>query len=605
MTKPKLLVVDDDEDICVQMKWALGSDYEVLMAGDRTAAIAAFTAERPVVTLLDLGLPPRPNDPDEGLAVLSGLLVLDRLAKVIVVSGQGDKQNALRAVGAGAYDFLCKPVEVDDLKLVLRRAVYVAELEREYRAMQEHARPDAFEEMLGTSPQMQAVFAFVRKVATTSAPVLILGENGTGKEMVARALHRRSRQSGGPFVPINCNAIPDNLLESELFGHEKGSFTGAHVQRRGLIETAAGGTLFLDEIGELPAPLQVKLLRYLQEKTFQRVGGRQEIQSDARVVAATNLNLQESVATGRFREDLYFRLAVLVVTLPALRERGDDVGLVASEFLRRYGVQHGRPGLSFAPDALRALNRHGWPGNVRELQNRVQRAVIMAEGKRVTASDLELADALNTRSAQTLKEARENLEREVVGDALRRHAGKITVCRGGTRHQPADAVRIDGEAWDRQGVSDCVHESDSRLSAFYSHRGSHVVFTLVNRDVIGQGGALDRSDRTVLDMDSSESPVHGQQEGSAYNGHFESVCYHPLFLFNDHGDCVAAKLRSGSADDWDELLLPEIDRQQAEMRAHPGQQESGTGNRRHPLSVAGAAQPEAVGPLQEFPVSGR
>ena len=425
MTKPKLLVVDDDEDIRVQMKWALAGDYEVLMAGDRPAAVAAFTAEQPAVTFLDLGLPPCPNEPDEGLAALSGLLVLDRLAKVIVVTGQGDKQNALRAVGAGAYDFLCKPVDMDELRLVLRRCVYVAELEREYRAMQENARPDAFEQMLGASPQMQAVFAFVRKVATTSAPVLVLGENGTGKEMVAQALHRRSRQRTGPFVPINCGAIPENLLESELFGHEKGSFTGAHVQRRGLIESAAGGTLFLDEIGELPPPLQVKLLRYLQEKTFQRVGGRQEIQSDARVIAATNLNLQESVASGRFREDLYFRLAVLVVTLPPLRERGDDIGLVAREFLRQYGVQHGKPGLAFAPDALRALNMHAWPGNIRELQNRVQRAVIMAEGKHVTANDLELTGAPSVLPAPTLKEARENVERELVQDALRRHAGKI------------------------------------------------------------------------------------------------------------------------------------------------------------------------------------
>src|ERR1035437_3526781 len=389
-------MVEDGEHIAPKIKWARVNDYEPLTAGDRAGALAAFTAHRPAVTLLDLGLPPRPNEPEEGLAGLSAVLALDPLAKVIVVSGQGDKQNALRAVGAGAYDFLCKPVDMDELALVLRRCVYVAELEREYRAMQENARPGAFEEMLGASPQMQAVFAFVRKVATTSAPVLILGENGTGKEMVARALHRRSRQRNGPFVPINCNAIPENLLESELFGHEKGSFTGAHVQRKGLIETAAGGTLFLDEIGELPAPLQVKLLRFLQEKAFQRVGGRQEIQSDARVIAATNLNLQESVASGKFREDLYFRLAVLVVTLPALRERGDDVGLVAKEFLRRYGVQHGKPGLTFAPDALRALNLHAWPGNIRELQNRMQRAVIMAEGKRVTASDLELRSEEHT-----------------------------------------------------------------------------------------------------------------------------------------------------------------------------------------------------------------
>jgi len=426
MIRPTLLIVDDDEDIRTQMKWALAGDYEVVMAGSRTAAVTAFTESRPTATLLDLGLPPHPNDPEEGLAALSGLLVLDRLAKVIVVSGQGDKHNALRAVGAGAYDFLCKPVDMDELRLVLRRCVYVAELEREYRAIQERERPEGFDDMLGASPQMQTVFAFVRKVATTSAPVLILGENGTGKEMVARALHSRSAQRAGPFVPINCNAIPENLLESELFGHEKGSFTGAHALRKGLIEAAAGGTVFLDEIGELPASLQVKLLRYLQEKTFQRVGGRQEIQSDARVVAATNVNLQEAVESGKFREDLYFRLAVLVVTLPPLRDRGDDVVLVAREFLRRYGTQHGKRGLAFAPDAVRALSLHAWSGNIRELQNRVQRAAIMAEGKRVTAGDLELADAGESARPPTLREAREKVEKELVEGALRRHGGKIT-----------------------------------------------------------------------------------------------------------------------------------------------------------------------------------
>ena len=426
MTKPTLLLVEDDEDIRTQMRWALADDYEVVMAGDRPAAVTAFTAARPTATLLDLGLPPRPNDPEEGLAVLSGLLVLDRMAKVIVVSGQGDKQNALRAVGAGAYDFLCKPVDMDELKLVLKRCVYVAELEREYRAMQAGARPDTFEEMLGASQQMQTVFAFIRKAATTSAPVLILGDNGTGKEMVARALHRRSSHRGGPFVAINCNAIPENLLESELFGHEKGSFTGAHASRKGLIETAAGGTVFLDEIGELPTALQVKLLRFLQEKTFQRVGGRQEIESDARVIAATNINLKEAVESGKFREDLYFRLAVLVVTLPALRERGGDVDLLARQFLRRFGAEHGKPGLTFAPDAVRALNLHAWPGNIRELQNRVQRAAIMADGKRVTAGDLELEDGPVARRPRTLKEARETVERELVEEALRRHGGKIT-----------------------------------------------------------------------------------------------------------------------------------------------------------------------------------
>jgi two-component system NtrC family response regulator len=280
--------------------------------------------------------------------------------------------------------------------------------------------------MLGGSPQMQAVFDFIRKVAPTSAPVLILGESGTGKEMVAQALHRRSAQKSGPFVAINCNSIPENLLESELFGHERGAFTGAHTQRKGHIETAAGGTLFLDEIGELPPSIQVKLLRFLQEKRFQRVGGRQEIPSDARVIAATNRNLQEFAASGKFREDLYFRLAVVVVKVPPLRERGDDIVLVAKTLLHNYGIEHTKPGLSFAPDALRALSLHRWPGNVRELQNRVRRAVIMADGKRVSVGDLELSGILSALPPQTLKEARESVEREMVQEAMRRHKGKIT-----------------------------------------------------------------------------------------------------------------------------------------------------------------------------------
>jgi two-component system NtrC family response regulator len=426
MTKTRLLIVDDDEDICTQMKWALTNDYEPLTAVDRARALAAFTEHRPTVTLLDLGLPPRPNEPDEGLAVLSAVLALDPLAKVIIISGQGDKQNAVRAVGSGAYDFLCKPIDMDELRLVLQRCVYLAELEQEYRALQHGARADTFEDMLGASPQMQVVFDFIRKVAPTSAPVLILGESGTGKEMVAQALHRRSQQASGPFVAINCNSIPENLLESELFGYEKGAFTGAHTQRKGHIETAAGGTLFLDEIGELPGPVQVKLLRFLQEKCFQRVGGRQEIPSDARVLAATNRNLQESVASGKFREDLYFRLAVVVVKVPPLRERGDDIILVAKALLRSYGIELAKPGLTLAPDALRALSLHPWPGNVRELQNRVRRAVIMTDGKRVTVRDLELTDTLSTLPPQTLKEARESVERQMVQDALRRHKGRIT-----------------------------------------------------------------------------------------------------------------------------------------------------------------------------------
>src|SRR5437764_4366167 len=312
---PVLLLVDDDEAIRIQMKWALSADYEIVSAEDRAGAVENFKKKKPAVTLLDLGLPPRPADPDEGLATLRDILAADNSAKVIVISGQGEKKNALDAVGAGAYDFLCKPVDMDELKLLLRRCIYVADLETEYRKLQESTRAPVFEEMIGTSPQMQGVCSFIRKVAAASAPVLLLGESGTGKEMAALAIHRRSPRKDGPFIAINCNAIPENLLESELFGHEKGAFTGAHMQRKGLIETANGGSLFLDEIGELPANIQVKLLRFLQEQRFSRVGGRQEMQSDTRVITATNVDLQQAIADGKFREDPYFRLAVVVSKL--------------------------------------------------------------------------------------------------------------------------------------------------------------------------------------------------------------------------------------------------------------------------------------------------
>jgi len=426
--KPKLLIVDDDEAIRTQMQWALSQDYEVHFAEDRRGALEAFKANLPAVTLLDLGLPPRPNECDEGLVALSDILTVDSPAKVIVISGQSEKQNAIEAVGAGAYDFLCKPVDMGELKLLLRRCIQVVELEKEYRELQQSQRSDVFENMLGTSPQMQAVFAFIRKVAGTNAPVLLLGESGTGKEMAAAAIHSRSARKDGPFVAINCNAIPENLLESELFGHEKGAFTGAHIQRKGMIETASGGTLFLDEIGELPAAIQVKLLRFLQEQRFQRVGGRQEIQIDTRLVAATNADLKQLIDSGKFREDLYFRLAVVTIRLLPVRERGEDIVFLAREFLQRYAAQSGRTKLVFAPDALRAITRYEWPGNVRELQNRVKRAVIMTSGARVTAKDLELEhdQDVASLSAPTLKQARENVEREMIQQALKRNSGRIT-----------------------------------------------------------------------------------------------------------------------------------------------------------------------------------
>ena len=424
--KPKLLIVDDDEEIRTQMKWAVGQDYEVLLAGDRSEALQTFASQRPAVTILDLGLPPHPNKPEEGLAALSGLLSLERTAKVIILSGQEEKENALRAVGAGACDFLCKPVDIEQLKLLLRRCFYVAKLEREYRDIQLNLGAEVFEGMLGTSAQMQEIFAAIRKVAIANAPVLLLGESGTGKEMAAAAIHRRSSRKDGPFIAINCSAIPENLLESELFGHEKGSFTGAHTQRKGLIESAAKGTMFLDEIGDLPLSVQVKLLRFLQEQTFMRVGGRQDIQSDVRIIAATNADLKQATTDGTFREDLYFRLAVVIIDLPPLRKRGSDVTTIATQFLHHYAAQAGKPELTFTPETLRAVSQYHWPGNVRELQNRIQRAVIMAEGKRITPEDMELVHVTQALPATTLKVARENIEREMVIKALERNAGKIS-----------------------------------------------------------------------------------------------------------------------------------------------------------------------------------
>jgi two-component system NtrC family response regulator len=422
---PKLLIVDDDEEIRTQMKWALSQDYEVLLAEDRSGALVVFREHHPQVVLLDLGLPPQPGAPDEGLAALSEILAQNRLTKIIIVSGQGEKGNALQAIGAGAYDFLTKPVQVEELRLLLKRTFYVAGLERDYRMLQERMSSETFEGMFGTSPQMQSVFNVVRKVATSDASVLILGESGTGKEMAALAVHRRSLRKDGAFIAINCSAIPETLLESELFGHEKGSFTGAHSQRKGRIESAAGGTLFLDEIGDIPLPLQVKLLRFLQEQRIERVGGRQEIEVDTRIIAATNADLKKAMAEGRFREDLYYRLAVVVINLPALRERENDIRLLAQEFLRRFATESGKKGLSFDQDASRALLKHSWPGNVRELENRIKRGVIMAESNRLSSVDLELNQGTAPMVGATLKEARESVERELINQALRKHSGKI------------------------------------------------------------------------------------------------------------------------------------------------------------------------------------
>jgi len=424
--KPSLLIVDDDEDIRKQMKWALSDEYEVLLASDRESALDVFAESNPETVLLDLGLPPKPNEVDEGMGALVEILAIDPLTKVIIISGQGEKENSIRAIGEGAHDFLCKPIDSDELLVILRRANYVSELERNYQQLQKKLQGESFEQMIGNSEPMQQVFSTIRKVATTDASVLMLGESGTGKEVASLAIHRLSNRRDGAFVTINCGAIPATLLESELFGHEKGAYTGAHTQRDGRIECADGGTLFLDEIGEVPLNLQVKLLRFLQDRTLERVGGRKQIKIDARVFAATNIDLEKAMAEGTFREDLYYRLAVVQVNLPPLRERGDDVVLLATAFLKRFTAAQDRQMSSLNNRAIAALQSYHWPGNVRELENRVKRAVIMCEGQQITPADLDLETAKNGQRGPSLREAREKLDRDLVQRALLRNNWKVS-----------------------------------------------------------------------------------------------------------------------------------------------------------------------------------
>ncbi|MGO9138334.1 MAG: PEP-CTERM-box response regulator transcription factor [Syntrophales bacterium] len=426
MKKPKLLVVDDDEDLRKQMKWAMTQDYNVLLAEDRQSAAAIMKKERPAVVTLDLGLPPLPAGVEEGFALLDDILTDYGDTKVIIITGRGEKEHALRAVEKGAYDFFYKPIELDELKVVLRRAFHVSQLEREQLALRQRLSTDTFEDMIGTCEKMQEIFSVIRKISSTEAPVLIMGESGTGKELVARAIHRLSARQSNPFIVINCSAIPENLLESELFGHEKGSFTGAHMQRVGRFEMAEGGTLFLDEIGELPISLQVKLLRFLQEKVVERVGGRELIEVDTRIIAATNRDLKESMKDGRFREDLYFRLGVIMMSLPPLREREGDVILIAKAFLERYADENKKKIKGFTNHAVDAIESYAWPGNVRELENRIKRSVIMAESRKITPADLELEAPKQKYETMSLKEARESLEKELVLKALTRNERNLT-----------------------------------------------------------------------------------------------------------------------------------------------------------------------------------
>jgi two-component system NtrC family response regulator len=425
---PKLLIVEDDPGLQAQLKWAY-EDFEVLIAGDRQTALTLLRAEEPPVVTLDLGLPPDPDGTSEGFALLDAIMAIKPDTKVIVASGHGARESALRAIQHGAYDFYAKPVDIDAIGLIVRRALHVHKLEMEKRLLAERAHDDhrVLGRLITAAPEMVKVARTIERVANTNVSVMLLGASGTGKELLARGLHEASGRAKGAFVAINCAAIPENLLESELFGHEKGAFTGAVKTTEGKIEQASGGTLFLDEVGDIPLQLQVKLLRFLQERTIERIGGRRSIEVDTRIVCATHQNLEAMIADGRFREDLYYRLAEIVVRIPGLSERAGDAVLLARAFLARFAAQMNPQIKGFAPDALAAIDGWPWPGNVRELENRLKRAVIMADAKLITAADLDLAEPGTAEDQMlNLKSAREATDKRMIRHALTRSEGNIT-----------------------------------------------------------------------------------------------------------------------------------------------------------------------------------
>jgi two-component system NtrC family response regulator len=426
--KPKLLVIEDDPGLQAQLKWAY-EDFEVFVAGDRASALTLLRAEEPLVVTLDLGLPPDPDGTTEGFAVLDEIMALKPDTKVIVATGHGARESSLHAIAKGAYDFYQKPVDIDAIGLIVRRALQLHRIEAENRLLAAKAGNEnrVLGRLITAAPEMVRVARTIERVANTNVSVMLLGASGTGKELLARGLHEASARAGGEFVAINCAAIPENLLESELFGHEKGAFTGAVKTTEGKIEQARGGTLFLDEVGDIPLQLQVKLLRFLQERVIERVGSRQSIPVDTRIVCATHQNLEAMINDGRFREDLYYRLAEIVVKIPSLAERPGDATLLAKSFLHRYAREMNPQVKGFASDAIAAIEAWQWPGNVRELENRVKRAVIMAESKLVCAADLDLAEPDGeTAQALNLKSARELADRKVIRHALARSEGNIS-----------------------------------------------------------------------------------------------------------------------------------------------------------------------------------
>ncbi|MEO0908552.1 MAG: PEP-CTERM-box response regulator transcription factor [Pseudomonadota bacterium] len=427
-SKPTLLVIEDDEGLQAQLKWAY-DDFEVVIAGDRDSAIAALRSEAPAVVTLDLGLPPDPDGTSEGFAVLDAIMELKPDTKVIVASGHGARESALKAIEHGAYDFYQKPVDIETLGLIVRRAFALHEIEDENRRLVANVSEEktVLGRMITGAPEMVKVARTIERVASTNVSVMLLGASGTGKELLAQGLHETSNRCDKPFVAINCAAIPENLLESELFGHEKGAFTGAIKTTEGKIESANGGTLFLDEVGDIPLPLQVKLLRFLQERTIERIGGRKAIAVDTRIVCATHQDLEAMIGAGTFREDLFYRLAEIVVRIPGLAERHGDAVLLAKAFLKKFAAEMNPAVNGFAPDALAAIDAHQWPGNVRELENRIKRAVIMADGKMVAAADLDLDQGEEEAgNVLNLKAAREQSDRRMIRHALARSEGNIS-----------------------------------------------------------------------------------------------------------------------------------------------------------------------------------
>lgn len=421
--RPALLMVEDDRGLQKQMRWSF-DDYEVIFAEDFESAITALRRYEPAVMTLDLGLPPDPDDTTQGFRILQEVLSLAPSTKVIALTGQNDRSNAVRAIGLGAYDFFAKPFEADTLGLVVSRAFRVADLERENQRLMQSRLGAGMTGLISRDPGMLKISRQIERLAPTQATVLLLGESGTGKEVLARALHTGSQRQDKRFVAINCAAIPDALLESELFGYEKGAFTGAAKTTPGKIETADGGTLFLDEIGDLPMPLQAKLLRFLQERVIERVGGRQEIPVDVRVVCATHRNLRERITEGAFREDLFYRLTEMIVNIPPLRERAGDADLLAHAFVQRFASANGREKLILRDDALDAIAHHTWPGNVRELENAIKRAVIMADGESITADDLGL-EAPEDAQMFNLRQVRDDAEKQAVLKVMARCDGNI------------------------------------------------------------------------------------------------------------------------------------------------------------------------------------